>query len=893
MSTARQPEESPCVRRSRYLASSSLASEVDDLPKSFQSAQQRQHALRAARIAFDRQRRGLSYPIQRPRVVVGSSRTQSVRYVGPNAPPLISKDITRRQVKSWDEVEYGSRTTFAGRSRQDTSQSLSNEADSISKLRCGSYFDDPRPSGSRLRKSKSLFGGASGRTITNLPLRQRLSKLNSSNGRQCLFRNSEPSTTSFRVPPTTRIPFTSPLTTPLTRQALSDVDGYHFEMSYTGEGYAQRDGGEADRAWSRTDFEDSRSQSNIRRRRSSPDLHTSQGSEAPAEESKVKKKFKAGWQAMFGRKSTTNEVPIQQVSSQITHYNSDWIPPAAPDPQIFNRHVQRIASAEQLPSVHTYQQQNQTIRVASRSRPDFEGSNPYRQFSQESKDTWERDTTNTEATSSRDTASKRLTVLYEDQESKPSSSAGQVGRIRKLQSFDQPIRSVENYNSQAHVTDLARAIRERSQSRTDTSETHSSGYHTTARNGQLDEPEDYYRPGRSLTNESIPPIYGHRATSNETGTSPWSQNSTIRKVRSSSSTRNQFSALPDQLRPSTPGHDSFLNVPRRVSPATESVYSRDEDRVPVLQIPSSLGHSPYKTYQPSSTLLPPQFPVDRSTDIVYKQSPKAVDAKKDIVDYYAGPTPPSGIRSERSSANLQLSYPRSGFEQDSASFHGQQNERLQHVPDEQSLTQFAFDQRKYSGKKEPSLRELQRELILEDHAERRERAQSSQSWNEDNMLINNDGPYPRIKPRKSRPAGIVVPGLEPSSRRTSPNTISPDQILSARELNYPQSREESSDSDLERTPRPRKAQLAKPGTENRSLKDRLTPKGSGLSSLTKLFRASTGKLPDPFVPTDEQKLWQDLATSTSQVHPNCPPALLKLRAARLASGGSATPRPHR
>lgn len=893
MSTARHTEESPCVRRrSRYLASSSLASEFDDFPRSFPSASQRQYALRAAGVAFDRQRRGLSYPNQHPRSTVGPVGTQSVRYVGPNAQPLISKDITRRQVKSWDEIEYGSsRSTTAGRSRQENSQSISNEAGGMNDLQYSSYFYDSRPSTSRPRKSKSLFGASNRRTITNLPLKQRLSKLNTSNGRQYLFRNSEPSTTSIRVTPSSS---SIPFTTPLTRQASSDIDNHLSIMSYSGENYLPGNGSEMDRAWSRTDFDDSRPQSKMRRRQSSPNFHTSQRSDALVDEGKVKKTgLKARFKAIFGRTSTTNEVPIQQVNSQITHYNPEWLPPAPPDSQILNRHVQRVASCEQLPSVRTYhdQQQHQTIRVASRPKHNLDISDPYRQTSGESKDTWERGTTVTETTSSRDKASKRLTVLYENQESNPSSSAGQVGRIKKLESFEQPIPLTGHYDSQAHVAELARAIRERSESATDTSETQSTGYPTIIRNGRVGELEDYYRPGFSFTNDSIPPIYGRRASSNETSASAWSQKSTIRKVRSSSNAASQFHGNSNHFQSNTPRHDSSKSTSRNISPATESVYSRDEDGVLLSNdSPSLRQQHPHQVLQSSRSSLEQRASDGRPSPTAYNLVPKTVGSKRDIVDYYTGPTPPSGIRSERSSADLNLSYPRSGYEQDIRYFHGQQNERLQHVPDTQSVRQFTYDWNQHSAKKEPSLKELQKELLLEDHVQRQQLARTSPLWNsteEDDMLINNDGPYPRINTRKSGSAG-VVPTPNSPNHRTSPNTISADQILSARELNYPPSRE--STIDLDKTPRPRQTESSKPKAENRSLKQRLKSQSGAFSGLSSRFQAFTGALQDPFTPANEQNVWQQQASIQSQLHPNCPPSLRRLRLARLASDGSASAR---
>ena len=181
MIATRLIEESPCVRRRNTRVSNSFPQPGSrpPRPKSVTLDVRHEYACKAAEFAFCHGLNTASegkLPTKRP--ISTPVKIHSVRYTGPNALPLLSKDITRRNALSWDDIKYG-RPERNDRRYNQTSLSFSAGRGS-SHAAVGSHFHLSRMSSGRssgrLRKTKSLFG-ISNKPTFNVPLKQRLSKM--------------------------------------------------------------------------------------------------------------------------------------------------------------------------------------------------------------------------------------------------------------------------------------------------------------------------------------------------------------------------------------------------------------------------------------------------------------------------------------------------------------------------------------------------------------------------------------------------------------------------------------------------------------------------------------------------------------------------------------------
>ena len=175
MIATRRIEESPCVRRRNTRASNYFPPGSRPRPKTISLDGSHEYACKAAEFAFCH---GLNTAsegkLQRRRPISTPVKIHSVRYTGPNALPLISRDITRRNALSWDDIKYG-RPEIHDRRNNQTSMSFSASRGS-SQAAVGSHFYLSRMSNGRLRKTKSMFGISNNPTF-NIPLRHRLSKI--------------------------------------------------------------------------------------------------------------------------------------------------------------------------------------------------------------------------------------------------------------------------------------------------------------------------------------------------------------------------------------------------------------------------------------------------------------------------------------------------------------------------------------------------------------------------------------------------------------------------------------------------------------------------------------------------------------------------------------------
>ena len=602
---------------------------------------------------------------------------------------------------------------------------------------------------------------------------------------------------------------------------------------------------------------------------------------ASSEQEKSKKKgFGARMKALF-RKSSKSAIPAQQVISQTTHYAADWQPPtphwqppAPPDDGLLERHLHRMASLNDLPQVETYLNvDKQVIRVAHGSRTGLDNVGALRQPSSETKDTWERDTVLTEATSSRVTSGKRLTVLMEDEIARPSSSTGKVGKLNRLKGFEQPAEDLTNEDPRAHASRLLQALkdRERQLRKMDgiESDDETDEISSVIRWRSNTRDNDYYRAG--VKNGQATPQMKNFLRSDDDDLRPWSQQPTIRRVSSSPSTGAVYNTHQDRDH-TRPVQRQIGNEPKSISSAAESVYSKDEDRIP---IPRERG-SPNPDQNLHNHVGSSRRPTGMNLENYY-----AIVGESDG-DHYRGPSP-SIPQSSLASANLNPTYHR-GTNKQNTPFHGASNDRLLHVPPQFGLRDFVSAHRAsedQEAKRQPSLAELRQQIRNEDAQHVATQLAATQPEIHqvrlaaprqfDNGLrerINIDCPYPPLNSKIVRETYGTTNSIS-SNHQVRQTAAPPGQILASRELNRSQTSVTSTPGkeviDSERTPRPRTSQQSSLRVENMMHAHGLRRRSKSRS--TPGFRENLGDSEDPFLQDQGRNVWASRSSSRVQQEP--------------------------
>ena len=612
---------------------------------------------------------------------------------------------------------------------------------------------------------------------------------------------------------------------------------------------------------------------------------------APLKQEKSKKKgFTARMKALF-RKSSRSAIPAQQVISQTPHYATDWQPPAPPDDGLLGRHLHRMASLNDLPQVDTYPNfDRQVVRVAHGSRTSLDNVGALRQPSSETKDTWERSTALTEATSSRVTSGKRLTVLMEDEIARPSSSIGQVGILNRLKGFEESALDFTDGDPRRHASALLQALRDREreldelearQSEDDTDEISS-----VIRWRSNTRDSDYYRPGASSRQETAPQMNNLLHSGNNDIRS-WSQQPTIRRVSSSPSAGASYNTHQNQDN-NKPVQRQADNEAQRASSATESVYSKDEDRVPIRR--ESVSPNPdqglhgYAGNSPRVT----RMNAENYYEIVGDSDGERMGGR--TVDNHSGGSSSSIARPSPSSGNVNLTRPR-GTTSQNTPFHGVTNDRLQHVPPQFSLRDFISAHRAselQEAKRQPSLAELREQIRNEDAAQHVaahlavtqpevHQVRLTSPGEIDHGLrerINIDSPYPSLNSEIVRETYGTTNSTS-SNHQARQSTTPSEQILASRELNHSQTsvtlRPTKQDIDPERTPRPRPSQESNLRLENimhtHGLRRRSRSRSRGISSSREKLRFGVKDSEDPFLQDPSRNVWASRSSSRVQQEP--------------------------
>jgi hypothetical protein len=425
------------------------------------------YALRAANTAFDRLGRGVSdFRAEGALKSTPMSRIVqtpvSVRYVGPGAPPLTKKSITRRQAPSWDDVSYGSPIISKGYKRGIPGGTTISDNASPAVYHSQNLPLTPQRPSQKLKTVKSVFGAnAFGNSPFHLGSRPQSSaskhKLFSSEATEISLTPSlanTPCSSVYRRSSRYNLEAQELAVTKARTECLKQLEHQRLRQAPT----SAMESSSLEKSFPKTV-------------RSNPT--TVFGDAISSSMSSIKEKkggfsiksIGRGIKSLVSKRSKVDvSLPEQQVSSKTVHYGDSSISYAdhpehytlveAPSPEMQQslRHktsMQEIPVVESRTSSGGYQYTVAQVRRSS----SFDDSESTRNPSSSTRDTWEQTASGSDSlygSSRRPSGHRPLTTLFENQVAQPSSSAGRVGITLERagpHEFRRPMRTTNNTNA--------------------------------------------------------------------------------------------------------------------------------------------------------------------------------------------------------------------------------------------------------------------------------------------------------------------------------------------------------------------------------------------------------------------------------------------------------------